>query len=145
MPDPKRVSVEEARALIAEGYVYVDVRSEPEFERGHVPGAYNVPLNRRGPGGPEPNPDFLSVMEAGFGKDERLLVGCASGVRSAKAVRILADAGFATLAELRTGWDGARDAFGRLEPGWSKQGLPSEQGAPEGQRYADVPSRRAPR
>ena len=60
----KRVSPEEAKKLIDdEGYVYVDVRSLPEFEAGHPTGAYNVPLMHQGPAGMTPNPDFMAVME----------------------------------------------------------------------------------
>ncbi len=39
------VDVKEAYHLQAgEGYVYIDVRSIPEYERGHSAGAHNVPL-----------------------------------------------------------------------------------------------------
>ena len=39
------VSVREARDKQREGYIYVDVRSIPEFEQGHPEGAVNVPLH----------------------------------------------------------------------------------------------------
>ncbi len=139
--DVLRVSPEEAQALIGEGYVYVDVRSEPEFERGHPAGAVNVPLMQRGPAGLVSNPDFLSVMEEAFGKSERLVIGCQTGGRSLKAARMLAEAGYTNLRELRTGFEGSRDAFGRPEPGWSKRGLPVGTGAPPGQTYEDVKRR----
>ena len=71
----KRVSPDEAKALIdREAYVYVDVRSVPEFEAGHPTGAYNVPLMHQGPAGMTPNPDFLDVMEKSFAKGARLVV-----------------------------------------------------------------------
>jgi rhodanese-related sulfurtransferase len=138
----RSVSPEEAAALLAEGYVYVDVRSEPEFEAGHVPGALNVPLLHQGPGGMTPNPDFLSVMQQAFGSGEKMVVGCKAGGRSKKAVDQLAQAGFSELAEMSAGWDGSRDAFGRSVPGWSKKDLPVEQGKPAGQAYADVKQRK---
>ena len=66
----RRISPGEARELIEkEGYVYVDVRSVPEFESGHPEGAYNVPLLHMGPAGMTPNPEFLSVMQQRFPKD----------------------------------------------------------------------------
>lgn len=139
--DIVRISPAEAQELLGQGYVYLDVRSEPEFEQGHVPGAYNVPLRHQGPSGLVDNPDFLAVAERAFGKEQKLVVGCRSGVRSLKAAQILATAGYTNLRDLRTGWEGARDAFGRLEPGWSKTGLPVETGAPSGRCYADVKSR----
>jgi rhodanese-related sulfurtransferase len=135
------LSPEEAQAALAEGYVYVDVRSEPEFEEGHVPGALNVPISHREGSSFVPNPEFQAVMEAAFPKDARLLIGCKSGGRSLKAVGVLKNAGFSDLIELRTGFDGGKDAFGRPEPGWSKKGLPIETGAPAGQAYADVKQR----
>jgi rhodanese-related sulfurtransferase len=138
----RSVSPEEAAALLADGYVYVDVRSEPEFEAGHVPGALNVPLLHAGPGGMTPNPEFLSVMQQAFGTSEKLVIGCKAGGRSKKAADQLAQAGFNELADMTAGWDGSRDAFGRVVPGWSKKGLPSEPGKPEGQAYADVKQRK---
>jgi rhodanese-related sulfurtransferase len=136
-----RVSPEEAQTLMGEGYVYVDVRSEPEFERGHPAGAVNVPISQRGAAGLVQNPEFLSVMQSAFDKGASLLIGCQSGVRSAKAARALREAGFTNLRELRTGFEGSKDAFGRVEPGWSKKGLPIGTGAPPGQTYVDMKRR----
>jgi len=138
----KRVSPEEAKDLLEEGYIYVDVRSEPEFEAGHVPGALNVPLLNSSPQGMTPNPDFLKVMESAFGKNEKLVTGCKAGGRSLKAAQQLLAAGFQCIVDMRTGWDGSRDDFGRPEPGWSKKGLPVEAGAPAGQKYDDVKARK---
>ena len=121
--------------------MYVDVRSEPEFEAGHVPGALNVPLLNQGPGGMTANPDFLSIMQQAFGPNEKMVVGCKAGGRSKKAVDQMVKAGFNELAEMSAGWDGSRDAFGRVVPGWSKLDLPVEQGKPTGQAYADVKQR----
>ena len=143
MADFRRVLPEEAQELLAQGYVYIDVRTEPEFEQGHIPGALNVPLMQRSPGGLRPNSEFSSVMEACFGKTDRLLVGCRTGSRSLKAAQVLVAAGFTEVIELKTGFEGSRDPFGRLEPGWSKKGLPVETGAPAGQSYEDVKKRGA--
>ncbi|HEX4339906.1 MAG TPA: rhodanese-like domain-containing protein [Polyangiaceae bacterium] len=136
-----RVSPEEAQALIGEGYIYVDVRTEQEFEKGHPAGALNVPISRRGASGMAPNPDFMTVMENAFDKNERLLVGCQSGMRSTKAIAALTQAGFTNLRELETGYEGKKDAFGKLIPGWSKKGLPTGTGFPDGQTYEDVKRR----
>jgi rhodanese-related sulfurtransferase len=141
MSDAPRVSPEEAKELLAAGFLYVDVRTEAEFEAGHVPGALNVPYQTRGAAGLVENPEFLAVMTKAFSKDAPLLIGCQTGARSLKAARSLAEAGFSNLQELRTGFSGSRDAFGRPEPGWSKVGLPIETGATPGQRYADVKAR----
>jgi len=117
----KRVSPDEAKALIdREGYVYVDVRSLPEFESGHPQGAYNVPLMHQGPAGMTPNPEFLSVMEKSFAKDARLVLGCKAGGRSQRAAGLLESAGYTNLVDQRAGYEG-----GQGEPGWRPQGLPT--------------------
>jgi rhodanese-related sulfurtransferase len=142
--NPSRVvSPGEASSLIERGYQYLDVRSEAEFEAGHPPGAFNVPLLRAGEGGLESNADFVSVVTAVFSTSQPLLVGCKSGGRSRRAIEMLEAAGFVDLADLGAGWDGKRDAFGRLQPGWSRAGLPVECGQPHGRAYADLKNRKA--
>jgi rhodanese-related sulfurtransferase len=81
-------------------------------------------------------------MQQAFGKAEKLVVGCKAGGRSKKAADALAQAGFQELVDMTAGWDGSRDAFGQALPGWSKKGLPVEQGKPNGQAYADVKQRK---
>jgi rhodanese-related sulfurtransferase len=133
----KRVSPKEALALLAEGYIYVDVRSEQEFAEGHPAGAYNVPIMHLGGGGMTPNPRFTEVMRARFPVDAKIVVGCKAGGRSLRAANVLVGEGYTRVVDQRAGWDGARDAFGRVtEKGWGPDGLPSEKGAPEGRAYA---------
>jgi rhodanese-related sulfurtransferase len=137
MADLQRVSPAEAHKLLSDGYTYVDVRSVPEFEEGHPAGAFNVPLMHMGGGGMTPNARFLEVMKASFSADAKLVVGCKAGGRSLKAAQALIGAGFTGIVDQRAGWEGARDAFGKVtEPGWSPAGLPTEKGAPEGRAYA---------
>lgn len=143
MADIKQVTPEEAAELLREGHLYVDVRSEPEFEAGHPEGALNVPLLTAGPVGLVPNPEFLSVMQGAFGKDEPLVIGCKAGGRSKKASEVLAQAGFSRLSDQIAGFDGGKDAFGRSIPGWNRTALPSGHGKPSGQAYADVKQRKA--
>ena len=142
MADIKQVTPEEAAELVSQGHVYVDVRSEPEFEAGHPEGALNVPLLNAGPVGLVPNPEFLSVMESAFGKGEPLVIGCKAGGRSKKAVDLLAQAGFTQLADQVAGFDAGKDAFGRAIPGWSRTALPVGKGKPAGQAYVDVKGRK---
>lgn len=122
----KRVSPEEARRLMeAEGYVYVDVRSIPEFETGHPEGAFNVPLLHLGPGGMLPNPDFVTVIERRFPKQSRIVLGCRSGNRSLHAAHLLEAAGYTEVAEQWAGFEGGVDpATGTLGPGWRLLRLP---------------------
>lgn len=141
MTDVKIVSPEEAAGLLQEGYTYVDVRSEQEFEAGHVPGALNVPISHQGATGMVPNPDFVRVMEAAFPKDAKLVVGCKMGGRSAKATAALKQAGFEALCDMSAGFEGKRDPFGRTTPGWRDGSREVETGATPGQTYAEVKAR----
>jgi rhodanese-related sulfurtransferase len=130
------VSAEEAQRLLARGYVYVDVRSESEFLMGRPPGALNVPLQRVEGDRLVDNPEFLSVIQRLFRTPDPLIIGCRSGSRSHVALALLEQAGFQTLVELRHGFLGARDGFGRRLPGWVQAGLPVEDGDPEARSYA---------
>jgi len=124
--DLKRITPQEAYDLMEdEGYVYIDVRTEPEFEGGHPEGAYNIPFMVRGPAGLTPNPDFLKTVEANFPKDAKIILGCQSGNRSLKALVQLTEAGYTQVVEQLAGFGGAKDRFGSTtEPGWQAAGLP---------------------
>jgi rhodanese-related sulfurtransferase len=135
----KRVSPEEALSLVEkDGWVYVDVRSVPEFEGGHPKGAYNVPLAHLGPAGMSPNHEFLRVMEKTFSKDSKLVVGCQSGGRSLQAATILLSAGFPNVVDQRAGYRGGIGPSGRPEPGWGPKGLPSSTVADEGRSWEQL-------
>jgi rhodanese-related sulfurtransferase len=128
----KRVSPDEAKKLMDdEGYVYVDVRSLPEFDAGHPTGAYNVPLMHQGPAGMSPNPDFMAVMEKSFPKTSRLIVGCKAGGRSARAAAMLESAGFTSVVDQKGGYEGQ----GPAEPGWRPRGLPTSTEAAADRTY----------
>ena len=140
MADIQRISPVEARELLNEGYVYVDVRTEAEFAEGHPAGAFNVP----GPAGAQPNPDFVTVMNANFPKDAKLVLGCRAGGRSLRAAQALLADGYTNVIDQRAGWDGTRDTFGSVtEPGWSRVGLPGEKGTPAGRSYPDMKAKLA--
>ncbi|MGB5811232.1 MAG: rhodanese-like domain-containing protein [Polyangiales bacterium] len=136
----KRVSPEEAKALVdTQGYVYVDVRSIPEFEAGHPTGAYNIPVAHMTPGGMRPNPDFLSEVAAVFPADTKLVLGCKAGGRSLRAAQALSQAGYSDLVDQRAGFSGARDGFGQLqEAGWQAAGLDVATEAEPGRSYGEL-------
>jgi rhodanese-related sulfurtransferase len=125
---PKQMTVTDARAMQEEGAVYVDVRSQAEFEAGHPAGAVNIPLLDRDPrsGQMAPNPDFVEVMKANFPADATLLMGCQMGGRSNRAAQILETFGFTNLTNVIAGYGG-----------WLQHGLPVETDA-EGRSYADM-------
>lgn len=137
----KDVTPEQAKALLdgGAGHVYVDVRSIPEFQNGHPAGAANVPVMHREAFGMVPNQDFLTVMEAHFGRQTPLLVGCQSGVRSIRAAEALIAAGFTDVANVTGGFGGVRDGMGRVvHKGWFELGLPTDYGDPEGRSYEAI-------
>src|SRR4051812_36408962 len=109
----KRVSPAEAADLVRQGWIYVDVRSIPEFEEGHPAGAANVPLLHMQGGRMAPNPNFQRVMEANYPKDAQLVLGCKSGGRSAQAAGLLEASGYTQVVDMRGGFSGERDMFGR--------------------------------
>lgn len=134
-------ALEAHRRMRDDGYVYVDVRTEAEYAAGHPAGALNLPWQLQGPTGLVPNPAFVELVERLFGPNARLLLGCKSGVRSLRAAEVLAAAGHGELLELRPGYDGLRDAFGRVrEQGWLASGLPVEKHT-EGGSYAELLAR----
>jgi rhodanese-related sulfurtransferase len=138
----ERISPDEAKRRLDAGWVYLDVRSVPEFEQGHPAGAYNVPLLHMGRGGMEPNPEFLAVVTKTFARSTRLVVGCKSGPRSLRAAQMLEAAGFASVADQRAGWSGAHDAFGQItERGWRAAGFPSETEAQPGRAWHELSKR----
>ena len=139
MTAPTRIAPKEASDKLAEGWTYVDVRTTQEFEAGHPAGSVNVPLMHAGGAGMTPNPDFVRVMVATFAKDAQIIVGCKSGGRSLRAAQMLLAEGFTNVLDQRAGWDGARSPFGEIsEPGWSRAGLPTEQGQPSGRSWDDI-------
>ncbi|KAE8767248.1 hypothetical protein D1007_61436 [Hordeum vulgare] len=100
------VDPEAACALLAsEQYGYVDVRMWEDFDRGHVAGARNVPYYLSvNPNGKERNPHFVDQVAALYSKQDRLLVGCRSGVRSRLATADLVAAGFTNVKNLEGGY-----------------------------------------
>ena len=128
---PKRISPNEAFELMQQGYVYVDVRSEPEYAASHPRGAVNIPLMHRGPAGMTPNPQFLEAFKRAFGPADKLILGCAGGARAMRAAEMLEREGYGALFLQRAGHLGAKNEAGAVvEPGWEACGLPCEAGAP---------------
>jgi rhodanese-related sulfurtransferase len=115
------VNPKEAKALMDQGWTYLDVRTEGEFAGGHPAGAVNVSLMLAGAGGMAPNPAFIEQVEKRFAKTQKLIVGCQAGGRSQRAAAILEKGGFSQIADQRCGFGG-----NGTEPGWAAEGLPVE-------------------
>jgi rhodanese-related sulfurtransferase len=129
----RRVSVQEAKKLLDDGYLYLDVRTVEEFAACHPAGAVNVPLSLLGPAGTTANTEFVPLILKAFSREAKIIVGCAQGVRSLRAAEMLAAAGFGHVVEMRAGLDGLRNAFGaKTEKGWADEGLPVASGSDDG-------------
>jgi rhodanese-related sulfurtransferase len=127
------VTAAEARELLDSnaGYVYLDVRSVPEFEAGRPAGAINIPIAEPNPvtGQMEFNLSFLHVVEAKIPHGAKVIVGCKSGGRSASACEILRGEGYINVMNMLGGFGGVAGRGGEIiEPGWTTAGYPVEEG-----------------
>ncbi len=125
----KRIDPDRAKELLEsdQQYVYLDVRLKEEFQEGHVPSAKNLPVMVRGPGGVglHINEKFVKTAEKHFGKRDKIIIGCKKGGRSQKASQLLVSHGFTSIYDMRGGFVGETDPFGKVTfPGWSTRGLP---------------------
>lgn len=73
--------------------IILDVRTEQEFKRGHLPNALNMDFY---------NPEFPTLLDQ-LDKEKRYLVYCQSGSRSMSALKIMREKGFPDLTNLNNG------------------------------------------
>jgi molybdopterin/thiamine biosynthesis adenylyltransferase/rhodanese-related sulfurtransferase len=90
-PTFREVNAAEAVALAREGYRVIDVREQPEWDAGHVADATFLPLADLRERIGEVEPDL----------DARLLLHCASGVRSARASNWLTQMGYTDVVNMK--------------------------------------------
>ena len=91
----KNVSAEEANKLISEDkeFIILDVRTKEEYDNGHIPGAKLVPVQVLP----------MKLHELSGYKDKPILVYCASGGRSPRAVETLVEDDFQNIYHLSRG------------------------------------------
>ena len=100
------ISVADAKALFDKGGVtFLDVRTEKEYKKGHIPGAKNVPRGK---------------LEYDIGKDisdknAAVVVYCKTGGRSCLGTYTLVRMGYKNLKSMDGGWKA-----------WTKAGYPIE-------------------
>ena len=124
----QNITPEDVQAVL-EGdseFVYLDVRSIPEFDQGHPEKAYNVPLMNFDAVKQKlsANPDFEQVVKANFKKSQRIILGCKSGARSLRAAEVLEGLGYLSLCNMVGGFAGGEDENGEPLPGWMGCNLP---------------------
>ncbi|KAL6959928.1 hypothetical protein U1Q18_040078 [Sarracenia purpurea var. burkii] len=100
------VDVQVAKDLISSGYRYLDVRTDEEFKKGHVDveNALNIPYMFNTPQGRVKNPKFLEQVLSVCNKEDPLVVGCQSGVRSVYATTDLLNADFKDVRNMGGGY-----------------------------------------
>ena len=96
MSAPTNVTPAEAEALLHsdKNITVIDVRTQEEFAEGHIAGAKNVNFN---------SPAFLERMKEYEGKS--ILVHCAAGGRSARALEALPKGSFGEIFHLNKGFN----------------------------------------
>ncbi|MBI3878543.1 MAG: rhodanese-like domain-containing protein [Verrucomicrobia bacterium] len=100
----KNISVADADALLKKdkSVVVLDVRTDVEFKQGHIPGATNLDYIDNG---------FKAGLDK-LDKSKTYLLHCQSGGRSAKAEKLMKEAGFKSVLHLKEGF-GAWEAQGK--------------------------------
>lgn len=113
----------------APGAKLVDVRTRAEWDWvGRVPGA--VEIEWLSYPGNTPNAAFAQQLAREVDSEALVMFMCRSGVRSDKATRAAAEAGFTEAYNVLEGFEGDRDANGQRNRvgGWRHAGLPWTQG-----------------
>ena len=85
------ITAEEAKQIMdtAEGYTILDVRTQEEYDQGHIPGAILIPDTEI----------EAKAEEVLTDKDQLILVYCRSGRRSKLASEILVELGYTNIKE----------------------------------------------
>jgi len=102
----QQISAQESVQLQASdpATLFIDVREPNEWNLGHVPGAVHIP---RGV--------LESNIEAAAPRDQRIVLYCASGNRSAYAADTLQQMGYRDVASMAAGFRGWVEAGGDVE------------------------------
>lgn len=88
------ISPKEAEELISAGAFVIDVREEYEFDIGHLPNAFHLPLGK-----------LSKETTSSIPSDKPIIAYCHHGVRSSYAVKELNDLGFNNALSLAGGID----------------------------------------
>ena len=86
-----KITAEEAKQIMdsEEGYVILDVRTQEEYDQGHIPGAILIPDTEV----------EVTAEDVLTDKDQLLLVYCRSGRRSKLAAEALVELGYTNIKE----------------------------------------------
>lgn len=88
------ISVQEAKAMVDSGDVFIlDVRTQEEYDAGHISGSTLIPV------------EVIGTRLNEIPKDRKILVYCRSGRRSIEASKILVNNGFEEIYNMNGGID----------------------------------------
>jgi rhodanese-related sulfurtransferase len=98
---PESVSAQEAKTLIDQGAVLIDIRDRAEYQREHIPNARSLPLT-----------DIMAGKTAEGAERQPVIFHCQAGMRTAQNASALMKAASPAQALLMTGginaWKSAR-------------------------------------
>ena len=102
----KEVSPQNAREMYERGesVVFLDVREPQEWNLGHLPRAIHIPRGQ-----------LETTIEARVARDQRIVIYCASGNRSAFAADTLQQMGYRDVASMARGFRGWAEEGGEVE------------------------------
>jgi rhodanese-related sulfurtransferase len=102
----KEIGPREAIALQASGELvaFIDCREANEWNLGHIPGAFFIPRGI-----------LESNVERAVSRNQKVIIYCASGNRSAMAADVLGQMGYPDVASLARGIRGWVEEGGELE------------------------------
>lgn len=101
----KDISTSEFKEMITPDVIILDVRTPEEFLEGHLENAVNINLF---------DSDFETKMTQNLDKSKIVLVYCAAGGRSAKAMSKMKEMGYSEIYNMMGGYNE-----------WSSKGLPT--------------------
>ena len=118
----KQITPQEAKTLRETGkHIYLDVRTKGEFATVHVPQTLNIPVFVIDPATKQRalNDKFVEQVQAAIPLEAQIIVGCRSGKRSDVAARMMLDAGYRDVVNMKGGIGGSRTPKGDvLQQGW---------------------------
>ncbi len=83
------INANEAKELIDNGAILIDVRTIEEYTKDHIDGAQNIPLS--------------DIGNIDYDYNDTIVLYCATGIRSAEAAKILTDKGYTKVYSLDGG------------------------------------------
>ena len=88
------VDADQLKKLQSAGVTVVDIRTDVEYQQGHIPGVVHVNYNAD---------NFIDQMNE-MDKDQPIVIHCARGGRSSSAAKLLAKEGFSIIYDYSGGF-----------------------------------------